>query len=295
MVSRASRRVSAIQGKVHEAVRQAIRDWPYILFPATFLVGAYLVGLLAGPEAVHRATREDGLVEWLGTLAFLGASVAFGVAYWRSGAARPPGRRRAGRNPFLLLLAVLCFFAFGEEIAWGQRMLNFAVPEFFAERNIQQDTTIHNLDIFVGGRDRVKETLLERVLNVNSAFNLFWIAFFVVVPVSAVLSRIVHRRLTAWGLLVVPAGVGLLFPFNYVVSKLAERATPLTYRDGITEMKEALFAFLFLVLAVHQVIQVLAARRATVEDPLRPPAPEGAAGARPPRALALDRKDGGPG
>ncbi len=133
------------------------------------------------------------------------------------------------------------------------------------------------------------------MLNVNFAFNLFWIAFFIIVPLSAMLSRIVHRRLTAWGLLVIPAGVGLLFPFNYLVSKLAERATPLTYQDGVTEMKEALFAFLFLVLAVYQMTRDPVARRAAAGDPLRSPAAEEPGGARPRRALALDREDGGPG
>lgn len=43
-----------------------------------------------------------------------------------------------------LVVSALTFFA-GEEISWGQRILNIAPNEYLVENNTQKETTIHNL------------------------------------------------------------------------------------------------------------------------------------------------------
>ncbi len=39
------------------------------------------------------------------------------------------------------------FFAFGEELSWGQRIFSIESSDFFIERNAQKETNLHNLVI----------------------------------------------------------------------------------------------------------------------------------------------------
>lgn len=47
-------------------------------------------------------------------------------------------------------LAIGLFFMAGEEISWGQRLFNLETPEKIAERNLQGELTIHNIDSMFG-------------------------------------------------------------------------------------------------------------------------------------------------
>jgi len=42
-------------------------------------------------------------------------------------------------------LALFCFLCGGEEISWGQRILNFESPEMFKQINIQSETNLHDI------------------------------------------------------------------------------------------------------------------------------------------------------
>lgn len=46
---------------------------------------------------------------------------------------------------YWLAWAIALLLIFGEEISWGQRLLNFHSPRYFATNNVQTETTIHNL------------------------------------------------------------------------------------------------------------------------------------------------------
>ena len=88
--------------------------------------------------------KEDGIAEWL-TVAglLLGSLVCFSrfVKLFRK------------RSKWFLLvtfgLGLFLFFAAGEEISWGQRILGIETPEYFQQYNAQQETNLHNL--VVGG------------------------------------------------------------------------------------------------------------------------------------------------
>ena len=84
--------------------------------------------------------KEDGIAEWL-TVAglILGSIVCFSrfVKLFRKKSAW-----------FLLVtfgLGLFLFFAAGEEISWGQRILGITTPEYFQQHNAQQETNLHNL------------------------------------------------------------------------------------------------------------------------------------------------------
>jgi hypothetical protein len=85
-------------------------------------------------------TEEDHLVEWLTVLGLL---LGFGVCISRF--FRLMKKRNWWFLLVTLLLGVMLFFAAGEEISWGQRILGIKSSEYFKEHNAQGETNLHNL------------------------------------------------------------------------------------------------------------------------------------------------------
>jgi hypothetical protein len=87
-----------------------------------------------------RITDEDGWMEYGQVLLLiLGCLVAGKLArsLWKDG-------RRAWALGYIVLTLAL-FWAAGEEISWGQRLLNLPTPAWFAAHNVQQEINLHNL------------------------------------------------------------------------------------------------------------------------------------------------------
>lgn len=59
---------------------------------------------------------------------------------------------------FFIILALACFYVAGEEISWGQRILELSTPVYLSKYNLQNEMNLHN--IFVGPLN----TLLKQVL-----------------------------------------------------------------------------------------------------------------------------------
>jgi hypothetical protein len=83
---------------------------------------------------------EDHLVEWMTVLGLL---LGFGVCIMRF--LKLLRKRGWWFLAVTLLLAVFLFFAAGEEISWGQRLLGIQSSDYFKENNAQGETNLHNL------------------------------------------------------------------------------------------------------------------------------------------------------
>ena len=135
-----------------------------------------------GQEAFMVYLKEDGLVENL-TVLFL--SGACGIAVYRC--FHPPV---AGKSLYLftwIVLAVLFFFAAGEEISWGQRIFHFQTTGIFESSNLQQETNLHNLEI---GGIKINKLIFSQLMGVGIA-----IYFFLLRPLTTkwnALNRLVH-------------------------------------------------------------------------------------------------------
>jgi len=109
-------------------------------------------------------TVEDGLLENFTLVPLL---ITIGVIFRylrRVGAFRS--------RMFRITLALAAFFSFfvaGEEISWGQRVLDVESPEFFLDNNAQQETNLHNL--VVNGH-KVNRILFSLVLTIVVGFYL---------------------------------------------------------------------------------------------------------------------------
>src|SRR6056297_759711 len=102
-----------------------------------FTVAYYVTGL-------HEPFRmgfaiEDGPVEWGTAVCLLLSSL---VLMRNAVALRGRGALAVAMTA---LYALAFFFASGEEISWGHRLLDREASEFFLENNAQGETNIHNL------------------------------------------------------------------------------------------------------------------------------------------------------
>jgi len=215
-------------------------------------------------DVVAQVAVEDGPVEYGGALAWLVASVVCVVAWVR---ARRRGRARG--IPWLLLLGFLFFFAGGEEVSWGQRLMGFETPEAVGGQNVQGEFNLHNLEVFhATDLDGEHKAGLADWLTMEKMFALFWLSFCVLLPLGVAsvrpLSRMVRRLRTP----VVPIVIGLLFPLNYAIHRALEWVQSdrpqLAWPNS--EVKESVFALLFLLVAVYFLVHAARTEEASDDD-----------------------------
>ena len=94
-------------------------------------------------ESWRRVSSEGGISEYGTAIAYLITSV---FAY-------PICRQFRRQKERLLafaygLLTFMAFFVGMEEISWGQRLIGFDEPQFWAEHNTQAEFTFHNLSFY---------------------------------------------------------------------------------------------------------------------------------------------------
>ena len=95
---------------------------------------------LAAPEWVPGTwTCEDGPVEYAGFACFLAGSALAFLAAARSRSARWWVLGAAALGLMLLVAA-------GEEISWGQRLVEFDTPSALVDGNRQDELNLHNVD-----------------------------------------------------------------------------------------------------------------------------------------------------
>ncbi len=113
--------------------------WALVAVP---LIGVALVVAL---RAAHLPTfrvvmEEDGVVEWLQFACFFAGAVVAGALAARRWSA---GHRWQG--VLFGIAAASLLFVSGEEIAWGQRLLEFRTPEWLEDISLQDEITVHNI------------------------------------------------------------------------------------------------------------------------------------------------------
>lgn len=120
---------------------RAARPWGAIVFCLP-LGGLLLLGVLKlGAPALYQALiQEDGLLENLQFCFYLAAGFLGLLA-----AQRLRRRGLAWSAWAALLLGLVLLLTAGEEISWGERLLGYGLPAWFAEHNAQREVSLHNL------------------------------------------------------------------------------------------------------------------------------------------------------
>lgn len=120
-------------------------------------LGAAAVLLLFGRPSpgtyVDWTSSERGPVEIAQVLVVL-AGLAAAISVLRLPRVRADRWLRA----WFGLAALGCFYIAGEEVSWGQQILNWSTPGYWQELNDQNETNLHNTSVWLDQRPR---SLLE--------------------------------------------------------------------------------------------------------------------------------------
>jgi hypothetical protein len=178
----------------------------YILFIVSIIISIYTICIFLDEGTVINLCREDHFFEWLTALSFLIGSVFFLLIFIKT------------RNIFFILLCLILFIGFGEEIAWGQRLLDFKTPELMEKINIQREFTLHNIEIFNShDSNHHYKTGLGRLLTVNFLASAFFVAFSFILPFCVYHMKIVRSITMKIKLPVPPISIGVYFVLNWLL------------------------------------------------------------------------------
>jgi len=209
-----------------------------------------------GEETANHLRDEDNLIENLGAIFFLMASILYFTSYLRSsGLNEEKNDIQSKRKYFYLFFTVLFFVGFGEEISWGQTIFDWDGPQFLQEINKQKETNLHNLWIFRIG-----------FLRPDIWFFIFWFSYCLILPLVTRYSFGARKYFSRFGLPVPPLWIGFLLLTNfsiYVIPQFFPSDWPQThYIDrAFLEIMESNCAFIFAVLSFHELKKQLSKKR----------------------------------
>jgi hypothetical protein len=118
------------------------RTWAALLVLTALLMGAYIIFLSVTDIQLYvYLWQEDGLIEYGSAILWFLAAIVLFVSI---------GQIWSNRNHNFSLLPYIGLVMFfivcgGEEISWGQRILDVRTPTIMRTVNIQNELTIHNL------------------------------------------------------------------------------------------------------------------------------------------------------
>ncbi len=204
-------------------------------------------------EVLIQATREDGIYENIGALFFLLAAIVFFIIVANPKRYLPKDKKgRKLKTLYFSLLALLFFFAFGEEISWGQRIFNYATPEAIKEINAQGEFNLHNITVFHGRTPDGEEK--KGILALFTMHRLFYIAFLTYLLIIPLLFR-VNARFRAFikkiHLPVPPIIFGILFCANWIFGNSLRAVLSHLKGHGVVEIKETVFALILFMFALY--------------------------------------------
>ncbi|MEX1235676.1 MAG: hypothetical protein WEB56_11900 [Roseovarius sp.] len=147
------------------------------------LIATVILAFVAPDYFTLSFAREDGPVEY-GTAVLLlvasGVMAGHALSLWRQG--------RRGAALLTALYGLLFFFAAGEEISWGQRIIGWDSGEFFLENNKQDETNLHNLMV---GDVHLTKSLFGPVLTI--CILLYLVALPLIYPKGGRIARLADR------------------------------------------------------------------------------------------------------
>jgi len=217
----------------------------YLLVVCLISILSFSVYLFFDTETVAKLGEEDHFFEWLTAICFLIASSLFFLTYVKT------------KNFFLLMLSVVLFLGFGEEISWGQRIFNYHTPETIAKINMQSEFNFHNLGLF-HGRDLQgnKKHGFKRLSEVNFLFRIFVMLFGIILPLCVYHIKSISRLTMKIRVPIPPITIGLFFFISWVTyralhSFLLPKDSPQPYINAAGEIYECIASFILLTISLY--------------------------------------------
>jgi hypothetical protein len=181
----------------------------YILIVTLLLVLFWGFHLVFTKEVMSKLGKEDGFFEWITASCFLLASLLFFLSF------------RKTRNLFFLILGIMFFIGFGEEISWGYRIIHYTLPDSLQETNVSKEFNIHNIEIF-NTMDLQKQNKhgLERLVEIEFLFKIFTLVYGIVLPLLVYHVNPVRDFTMKIKIPVPPISLGIIFIANYLAFKV---------------------------------------------------------------------------
>lgn len=221
------------------------------LFLSLLLLVFYLPSYISN-DLLMRLTDEDGFYENIGALSYLLASLIFAaLAFFPRLYNNRSNHRKYSERFYFIFFALLFFFAFGEEISWGQRIFGFATPEPIEDINVQGEFNVHNLEVFTGKTvDGEEKTGILSYLNLSKLFSVFLIIYLLIIPLLNKYNSAVRKRIKKISLPVSNFLLGVVFCFNLQYENVLRWINSDLEVHGLVEIKEAATALIILSLSL---------------------------------------------
>ncbi|MEM6800300.1 MAG: hypothetical protein AAF696_02790 [Bacteroidota bacterium] len=189
----------------------------HLFFGSLLILTTYLIYF--GPSDFYIwLTLEDGIIESLGAFGFLSASILF-IFRFRTTKIGGNSYRINYRWPYLVL-GLVFFVAFAEEISYGQRIFKIESPEIFQENNMQGEINLHNLSWFHSeSEEGISKKGILHFFTAKWLFNYFCTFYFVLVPLFNTKSEQFRNLSHRFRLPIPPLWLGLLAMINIGISK----------------------------------------------------------------------------
>ena len=196
------------------------------------LLFSYATIFVLPEEAVIRITKEDNIIEYSTAIFYLLAFVLAFVLFFSVRKGNDFGFFRTSRNLFFMVLGIIFFLVFGEEISWGQRIFGWTTPAFLEKINWKGETNIHNVDIIM-------------TVSMTRLFGAGCVVYAILVPVLNFTSQKVARFVKRINVPVVSLPMAALFLINFILPRVIN-AYSLIDDHCVNEIKEFNMGLLFL-------------------------------------------------
>lgn len=174
--------------------------------------------------------REDGIIEYATFFMLLAISMLCFrrlIQLWK--VKKPVWRLGT------LFFALVFLFGAGEEISWGQRILNLESPEFFMKHNLQDEINLHNLKI---GDTKINMLVFSQILS------LLMFVYLVAIPV-------LYRKATFISKLADRFAVPIVH-WHHTIAFAVATVAVLSMKGGkIWEVYELSFSVIFLMIFIY--------------------------------------------
>jgi hypothetical protein len=159
-----------------------VKPYLKILIPLGIILILSYVPLFLPANWNELFTQEEKIFETLSAVYFFVAALLYIAAYFRAGKYHSDSHTWLKRRAYLVL-ALFFFLSAGEEISWGQRILNTGDSELVRSINSQNETNIHNLK-WIDPRGEAASFPLT-LLYPGTLFLIFTLSVWLVVPLIA--------------------------------------------------------------------------------------------------------------
>ena len=219
------------------------RNYLYGFFAFLFISATYIFICTINPEKAYKLALETGPIEICSVVCYILCACLLFYLFFYSKSITGIYLFRTNKNYFYLLLCLFFLISLGEEISWGQRILDIKTPEWLNEKNMQHEINVHNVGTLF--------TLFGVRINAARIFYLFVALFFVLIPIISRLSTKVQNIFKKINLPIAPLWIAPLFPINFVIYELIlKRIIPVDSPRRLDETLENNFALLFLVVSI---------------------------------------------